>query len=361
MVSKKRSKSENRKDGNDEKGGQFHILKALQAAITSICAALLTNFSGSIHKVGSKQAEIVGPKQMKISSQHSFSFSNNMMIQIVYFRDDNGRNLEAVPEVEGYPQAAQQSEQPLSLFQEMSARWRKGRNDRDQLCNPPPLPTPHLLALFPIPPGELHQLRPPSPGPSTAAPSDVSVELTLGLNPSCSETALFQEILKAEMGGGNEPREGSSWWLAAAELGPVFNQEQEPQPSSPTLPYPSYPRPKNRYQERVFRWKNKVSLPNPFTCNRPPEVATGEPSPQRPTPPLLPLFPPEVQPLRPPSPTLGPGLSLPVPSESDASLGLKPCGSETPSHAEPESLFIKVHRMVSKQGRRHGNDKKRTP
>ncbi|KAK8694109.1 hypothetical protein V6N13_071667 [Hibiscus sabdariffa] len=71
MVSKKRSKSENRKDGNDEKGGQFHILKALPAAIASNCAALLINFSGSIHKVGSKRAEIVAPQQMKISSQHS--------------------------------------------------------------------------------------------------------------------------------------------------------------------------------------------------------------------------------------------------------------------------------------------------
>ncbi|KAK8701950.1 hypothetical protein V6N13_020325 [Hibiscus sabdariffa] len=205
----------------------------------------------------------------------------------------------------------------------MSARWRKGRNERDQLRNPPPLPMPHLLALFSIPPREAQQLRPTSPGPFTAAPSDVSVELTLGLNPSCSETeritALFQETLEAKRGGGNEPREGSSWWAAPQELDPVFSQVQEAQPSSPT----------------------------------------GEPSPQRPTLPLLPLFPPrEVQP---PSPTLGPRPSLPVPSEWDVSLGLKPCGSEMPSHAEPETLFIKVHRMVSKQGGRHGNDKKGAP
>ncbi|KAK8565192.1 hypothetical protein V6N13_020317 [Hibiscus sabdariffa] len=54
------------------------------------------------------------------------------------------------------------------------------------------------------------------------------------------------------MGGGNEPREGSSWLAAVEELEPVFNQEQEPQPSPPTLPFPSYPRPTNRYQERVL-------------------------------------------------------------------------------------------------------------
>ncbi|KAK8694110.1 hypothetical protein V6N13_071668 [Hibiscus sabdariffa] len=63
----------------------------------------------------------------------------------------------------------------------MSPKWRKevgvggrrarqGRNDQDQLCNPPPLPTPHLLALFSIPPREAQQLRPPSPGPFTADP-----------------------------------------------------------------------------------------------------------------------------------------------------------------------------------------------
>ncbi|KAK8701948.1 hypothetical protein V6N13_020323 [Hibiscus sabdariffa] len=54
------------------------------------------------------------------------------------------------------------------------------------------------------------------------------------------------------MGGGNEPREGSSWLAAVEELEPVFNQEQEPQPSPPTLPFSSYPRPTNRYQERVL-------------------------------------------------------------------------------------------------------------
>ncbi|XP_039025010.1 anther-specific proline-rich protein APG-like [Hibiscus syriacus] len=106
------------------------------------------------------------------------------------------------------------------------------------------------------------------------------------------------------MGGGNEPpREGLSRWAAA-------NQEEEPRPSPPPLSLPSYPPPRP-----------------PSVTTRPPGVSIGAPSSP---PPLLPLFPPrEVQPLWPPSPTLGPGPSIP------GDVSLEPSASETTSQAEP--------------------------